>query len=155
MKIELILLGKTKEDYLDRGIKDYAQRLNHYTQVNLNYLKVKKQNSKSEFEIKRYESRLLNEHLVDDSFSLVLDSSGQQYSSERFADLISTLEQKGVKKMSCVIGGPLGLAVEQLEAADLVFSLSQLTFTHDMSRLILLEQLYRAYSIKAGTRYHK
>ncbi len=155
MKIELILLGKTKEDYLDRGIQDYTQRLRHYIPVDLKYIKVKTQKAQNEIEIKRYESRLVDGHVTAGSFRCALDSSGKQYESERLADLIGTLEQQGIKKMSFVIGGHLGLDAHQLETADLVLSLSKMTFTHDMSRLILLEQLYRAFSIKAGTKYHK
>ena len=155
MKIELILLGKTKEDYLAQGIEDYYQRLRRYTRVNLNFIKVRKLNSQSESEIKKQESRLIDAAISGDSYRVALDSSGRQYRSRELADQISTLEQKGVKKMSCVIGGHLGLATEQLEAANLILSLSKMTFTHDLSRLILLEQLYRAYNIKAGTSYHK
>jgi len=155
MKIELILLGKTKEDYLAQGIEDYYQRLRRYTRVDLNFIKVRKLNSQSEPEIKKQESRLIDANISGDSYRVALDSSGRQYRSRELAVLISTLEQKGVKKMSCVIGGHLGLAAEQLEAANLLLSLSKMTFTHDLSRLILLEQLYRAYSIKAGTSYHK
>lgn len=155
MKIELILLGKTKEEYLDRGIQDYAQRLRHYIPLDLKYIKVKTQKNQNELEIKRHESGLLDGHITAGSYRCALDNSGKQYESEKLADLIGTLEQQGIKNMSFVIGGHLGLDAQQLEAADLVLSLSKMTFTHDMSRLILLEQLYRAFSIKAGTKYHK
>ncbi len=155
MKIELILLGKTKEDYLDRGIQDYAKRLQRYTPVDLKYIKTRTQKKQTDPEIKRSESRLVDDHLTSGSFRCALDSSGNQYESEKLAELISTLEQQGIKHMSFVIGGHLGLDPEQLAAADLVLSLSKMTFTHDMSRLILLEQLYRAFCIKAGTKYHK
>ena len=95
MKIELLLLGKTKEDYLAAGIKDYSRRLRRYVPVELKYLRTKTRNAQSGSEIKGHESRLLNDHLFPGSFRMALDSSGNQYSSEKLAELLTNLELRG------------------------------------------------------------
>lgn len=155
MKIELLFLGKTKEPYLQQGIDDYSARLAQYSQVELVEIKLKKQRGKSADEIRDYESRLLDKRIRPGSYRVALDGCGRNYSSEAFADFITDLENRAVKTLSFVIGGPLGLARAQRDQADSVLSLSAMTFTHDMVRLLLLEQLYRAYAIKAGSQYHK
>ncbi len=155
MKIEILLLGKTKSSYLQQGIDDYRQRLSRFTTVELVDIKVKKPAARSESEIKADESRLLDRKISDSAYRVALDSRGIQLSSEGFTLLLEGLEQRSIQRLSFIIGGPLGLAEEQLEKADQVLSLSMMTYTHDMVRLLLLEQLYRAYTIKAGTRYHK
>ena len=81
---------------------------------------------------------------------IALDSRGRQYSSEDFAQVISDWEQRGVKGACYLIGGPTGLSEQVLNAADLCLSLSKMTFTHDMVRMLLIEQIYRAYTIKGG-----
>jgi 23S rRNA (pseudouridine1915-N3)-methyltransferase len=101
------------------------------------------------------ESNLIDQCVGHGCHRIVLDISGKLFSSEELSELITSLENKAVKKVSFIIGGPLGLADAQLKKADLVISLSRMTFTHDMVRLLVLEQLYRAYTIKAGEKYHK
>ncbi len=155
MKLEILLLGKTKEDYLQQGINDFVKRLAKFNPVELLEIKVKKQSTRNDEQIKAYESDLLDGKIGPASFRVVLDSRGKRFSSEQFAEFLSELELRSVPTASFIIGGPLGLAAAQLEKADLVLSLSEMTFTHDMTRLLLLEQLYRAYTIKAGTAYHK
>lgn len=155
MKIELLLLGKTKDDYLQKGIDEFVKRLSRYTSIELIEIKVPRHGSRAASEILEQESNLLEKKIRKGSFRVVLDSGGRHYSSEAFSSFISDLEIQAVSMVSFIIGGPLGLADEQRTKSDHLLSLSQMTFTHDMSRLILLEQLYRAYTIKAGTRYHK
>ena len=155
MKIEILLLGKTKSIYLQHGIDDYYKRLRRFTAVELVEIKVKKPSTKSEAEIKSAESRLIELRISDPAYRIVLDSTGRQLSSEDFAMFLDGLEQRSIQNLSFIIGGPLGLAPEQLDKADQVLSLSKMTFTHDMVRLLLVEQLYRAYTIKSGTKYHK
>jgi 23S rRNA (pseudouridine1915-N3)-methyltransferase len=155
MRLEILLLNKTKDSYLQQGVADYLQRLRRYAPVELIEIKLRNLTSRSDSEIKAQESALLDRRAAEGSYRIALDSRGQQYSSEEFATLLTELENRATKRVSFIIGGPLGLAVEQLQRADQVLSLSALTFTHDMTRLILLEQIYRAYTIKAGTSYHK
>ena len=155
MKLEVLLLNKTKEPYLQQGINDYQTRLKRIIPVDLIEIKVKKLSARSDLEIKAVESAMIDKRTTQGSYRIALDFGGQQLSSEAFASLLSELEQRSLQTVSFIIGGPLGLADEQLHRADRVLSLSEMTFTHDMARLILLEQIYRAYTIKAGTRYHK
>ena len=155
MRLEVLLLNKTKESYLQQGVADYLHRLQRYGSIELVEIRVKNLSSKSDAEIKAQESVLLDRRATEGSYRIALDSGGQQFSSVKFAALLTELENRAVKSVSFIIGGPLGLAEEQLRRADQVLSLSHMTFTHDMTRLILLEQIYRAYTIKAGTSYHK
>jgi len=155
MKIELPFLGKTKERYLENGINDFYSRLSHYVSVVIKPIKVKPLKGQTAVQTMTSESNLIDQCVGAGCYRIVLDSSGKLLSSEDLSELITTLENQAVKKVSFIIGGPLGLAGEQLKKADLVISLSRMTFTHDMARLLVLEQLYRAYTIKAGEKYHK
>ena len=138
MKHELLFLGKTKEPFLADGIDDYAGRLAHYTAVAIEILKEKRKPGQDEA-----------------ALVVALDGGGQALSSPELAALVSRWEERGVKLVNYLLGGHLGLAESVLARADFCLSLSKLTFTHGMARLILLEQLYRAYTIKAGEKYHK
>ena len=156
MKIIIPFLGKTKAEYLQKGIKDYCNRLNHYTRVEIKELKLKKSfSAKTDFELKRQENELINSCLEKKTFRIALDIKGKQFRSEAFSDLLTRLENRGVQQAAFIIGGPVGLAEEQLDMADMVISLSSMTFPHDIARFLLVEQLYRAYTIKAGEKYHK
>ena len=155
MKFELLLLGKTKDSYLTEGIAEFSKRLQHYTKVSVKCIQHKKKAQWSEEQEKDEDGRLLLSHVPTGALKVILDFRGRQFSSEGLADQISQWEQQGVKQVSLLIGGPLGHSPELVAQADLLLSLSQMTFTHDMTRLFLLEQLYRAYTIKAGEKYHK
>ncbi|MCX5870233.1 MAG: 23S rRNA (pseudouridine(1915)-N(3))-methyltransferase RlmH [Deltaproteobacteria bacterium] len=155
MKFELLLLGKTKDSYLAEGITEFTKRLQHYTKVSVKCIQHKKKSQWSEEQEKEEDGRLLLSHVPAGALKVILDFRGRQFTSEGLADLIGQWEQQGVKQVSLLIGGPLGHAKELVAQADLLLSLSQMTFTHDMTRLFLLEQLYRAYTIKAGEKYHK
>ncbi len=155
MKIELPFLGKTKDSFIDQGIKEYSGRLKHYTALNINILKVKKKQSWTEEQERCEEGRVLLDLLPPGTLRVVLDASGKQLSSVELSERISGWEQEGRKNAAFLIGGPTGHSKEVLKQADFLLSLSRMTFTHDMVRLFLLEQLYRAYTIKAGEKYHK
>lgn len=154
MKYDILLLGKTKENFLSTGIQEYLKRLKHYTTVTLRELKPKKVKGGEQY-IKDQEAALLLDAVKPSTYMVALDERGRTCTSREFAEIITKLELQGVKHVSFLIGGPLGLSSTILERARLSLSLSQMTFTHDMVRLFLLEQLYRAYTIKAGEKYHK
>ncbi len=155
MKYELLLLGKTKDSYLTEGIAEFSKRLQHYTRISIKFIQHKKKGQWNEEQEKEEDGRLLLSHVPAGALKVILDFRGSQVSSEGLADLIGQWEQQGVKQVSLLIGGPLGHSQELVAQADLLLSLSLMTFTHDMTRLFLLEQLYRAYTIKAGEKYHK
>jgi len=156
MKIELLFLGKTKEPYLAEGISDHIGRLSHYTRLEVKEVKERGRNSKlAAHTLIEAEGRLLLQAKMKSSLLVALDRSGRGLSSEEFARKIKTWEGQGAKGLSFIIGGPLGLSPAVMRQADFILSFSQMTFTHEMARLILVEQIYRAYTINAGTRYHK
>ncbi|MBC8207937.1 MAG: 23S rRNA (pseudouridine(1915)-N(3))-methyltransferase RlmH [Desulfobulbaceae bacterium] len=155
MILELLLLGKTKDTYLAHGIDEFSGRLSHYCRLSLRYLKVKKKLGRTVEADVGEEGRLLLSQIPAGNLVVALDSTGRQFTSEELARQIETWELRGEKGISFLIGGPLGLSPAVVARADLVLSLSKMTFTHDMVRLFILEQLYRAYTIKAGEKYHK
>ena len=155
MKIVMPFLGKTKDSFIEQGIKEYSGRLRHYTVLNLTTLKIKKKKGWTSVQERQEEGRVLLSIVSPATVKVVLDSSGKQLASEELAELISRWEQEGRKQVAFLIGGPTGHNSEVLAQADFRLSLSRMTFTHDMVRLFLLEQLYRAYTIKAGEKYHK
>ena len=155
MKVELIFLGKTKDKFITEGIAEYKKRLSHYTSVSIKVVKSKIKQQGSDELLKEQEGELLLNNVAKGSFVVVLDALGKQYSSEQLSSLIDKWEQQGVRLVTFLIGGPLGLSEKVIQRADMVLSLSRLTFTHDMVRMLLLEQLYRGYTIKRGEKYHK
>lgn len=157
MKFEFLFLGKTRESYLANGIDDYTNRLKYYVPLNIKILKDKRlrKNDDRGPGIIEQEGRILLAAKSKSTLLVALDKSGRQMSSEDLAGLLETWEKMGTKGVTFIIGGPLGLASSIVEKADQVISLSSMTFTHEMSRLILMEQLYRAFTIKAGGKYHK
>ncbi len=156
MRLELLFLGKTRESYLAAGIEDYSKRLKHYTQVNIKILKERRRaKDTSAARIMATEGEILLANIPKSSLLVALDSAGRQFSSEELAGTLGLWADQGRKNAVFVIGGPLGLAPAVLKKADLALSLSRMTLTHEMARLVLLEQIYRAYTILAGEQYHK
>ena len=152
---ELPFLGKVKDAYISVGIEEYIQRLRHYTTLSVLHLKDRGKKKGRQADPAEQEGEILLQTVAGGALVVALDAGGEQYTSEGFADVVSSWEQRGVKQVSYLIGGPTGLGRTVLERADILLSLSKMTFTHDMVRLLLLEQLYRAYTIKAGEKYHK
>ena len=156
MKLQLICPGKTSEAYLSAGIDDFCKRINRYASISIHCLKTRRYGAKeSSKKIKVEEAELLLARLSKQTFSIALDLSGREVDSVEFSRLLTLWEDQGRREVSFLVGGPFGLASSVVDRADCVLSLSRMTFTHEMVRLILLEQIYRAYSIKAGTGYHK
>jgi 23S rRNA (pseudouridine1915-N3)-methyltransferase len=154
MNIECVFLGQTSEAYLEKGIADFQKRLERYCQVRVKVVKERKGRMADQVRIDT-EGRDLLEQIEPKSFVVVLDRSGRQVGSEVFASLFQQWQDQNRRSASFVIGGALGLSREVVDAADMVLSLSMMTFTHEMARMILLEQIYRAFTILAGTKYHK
>lgn len=154
MKFVIPFLGKTRESYLDAGIRDFAGRLSRFALVDLPVLKERHSHKEPDEVIKAAEAALLIEH-APSGFQVALDPSGKSFDSPALANLLTRWEGQGIATVCFFIGGHLGLHRSVLERADLVLSLSPLTFTHEMTRLILLEQLYRASTLRFGHNYHK
>ncbi|OGQ97221.1 MAG: hypothetical protein A2521_15680 [Deltaproteobacteria bacterium RIFOXYD12_FULL_57_12] len=157
MKLELLFLGKTREAYLEAGINDFAKRLGRYVPAEIRVLRDVRRLGRGDSDARAMaaEAEILLAAVPKGAVRVVLDHGGRQFSSEQLARQLTSWEEEGRRQVAFLIGGPTGLAPAVLEGADLVISLSRLTFTHELARLILLEQLYRAYTIKAGEQYHK
>jgi len=155
MRIDLFFLGKTKNDYLAAGIDDFCGRLKRYAEIKVRILKDVKPATKPDLQIKREEGALLVSRFAPKSLLIALDPGGRQLSSEKLADCLADWQDSGRSHISIILGGALGLADEVLARADLVLSLSKMTFTHEMARLIIVEQLYRSFNILQDTGYHK
>ena len=155
MKVLIPLLGKTREGYLDAGIRDYAGRLSRFVSVEMPVLRERCSHRESDETIKRSEASQLLEQAQGASLRVALDPRGATPDSHELAALLGKWEGQGIATLCFLIGGHLGLHGSVLEQCQVQLSLSRLTFTHEMTRLILLEQLYRACTIKAGHKYHK
>ena len=155
MKFILPFVGRTREKYLDQGIGDYHTRLQRYVPVEIRVVREKHSRNDPDKIIMAREAELLLSQCPRPSFLVALDPAGRQQSSEEMARTLENWENRGLQNVVFLIGGYLGLDPSILQRADLTWSLSRLTFTHEMTRFILLEQLYRACSIKAGHNYHK
>ena len=155
MKILLLVIGKTDEDYLVTGIKKYVGRLGHYVSFEMKEIPdIRNRKTLSEDQQKKAESFLLLQQLQPGDQVVLLDENGKQYSSVAFAENLEKLMASGAKRIVFVIGGPYGFAQEVYDKADAKLSLSPMTFSHQMVRLVFVEQLYRAFTILKGEPYH-
>lgn len=159
MKISIITVGKLKEKYLKQGIDEYLKRLSAYAKVEIIEVadeKAPEHLSEAEMEeVKRKEGERILSHLSEDTYVITLEISGRMLSSEQLAAKIDELSTYGKSKLAFIIGGSLGLSKEVQNRSDLALSFSKMTFPHQLMRLILLEQIYRAYRINRGEPYHK
>ena len=155
MKILLLVIGKTDEDYLITGIKKYVGRLGHYVSFELKEIPdIRNRKTLSEDQQKKAESFLLLQQLQPGDHVVLLDENGSQYSSTAFAENLEKLMASGAKRIVFIVGGPYGFAQEVYDKANAKMSLSPMTFPHQMVRLIFVEQLYRAFTILKGEPYH-
>lgn len=154
MKFIFPFLGKTREKYIDEGIRDYVKRLSRFAQVEIKILRTSSPKNIPDDVYRQKEAELLLNAVSQPSYLVALDTEGKKINSPDLAGVIEEWEQSGIQSICFLIGGHLGLHEDVRTKADMVLSLSQFTFTHEMSRLILLEQLYRAWMIKSGQKYH-
>jgi 23S rRNA (pseudouridine1915-N3)-methyltransferase len=155
MKIDLVLIGKSDQKYLQEGIDIYLKRLKHYCQFEMKVIPdLKSTKSLSEEQQKEKEGELILNLIKDSDFVMLLDERGESLSSVDYAQFIEKRQVAGTRKLSFVIGGPYGFSKEVYAKANAKLSLSAMTFSHQMVRLIFVEQLYRAYTIINGEPYH-
>jgi len=155
MQIDLIVVGKTNVDYLNIGINDYLQRLKHYINFNLTVLPdVKNAKSLTQEQLKVKEGQLILKGLNKSDLLVLLDENGKHYSSVAFSQYIESQIHTGRKRLIFVIGGAYGFSSEVYARANAKVALSRMTFSHQMVRLIFVEQLYRAMTILKGEPYH-
>ncbi len=155
MKITFLLSGKTDRSYLLEGVHLYEKRLSHYASFRIEVIpEVKKYKSLSHEELKRKEGALILKKLGKEHFVVLLDENGKEYSSVEFAGFIERHMAITGKDLIFVVGGPFGFSREVYKRSDMKLSLSQMTFSHQLVRLVFLEQLYRAFTIIRGEPYH-
>ena len=156
LKISIIVVGRTRSPFLKDGESFYLERLRNYVQVDWVEVKpVKISRGRQATEILAAEGDKIAQKVAQNDYLVCLDRSGNQYDSETLAAWLDSLFNRGEQRVSFIIGGPLGLSKDILNRSRETLALSQLTLTHEMSRLILLEQLYRAFTILRGEKYHK
>ena len=155
MKVKLLLVGKSVEGFLQSGIMLYTNRLKHYVPFEMTVISELKQTSALSLEqIKEREGELILARLKSSDDVILLDERGKMYSSEEWARHLEQKMTYGSQDLVFVIGGAYGFSEQVYQRADGKLSLSQMTFSHQMVRLIFVEQLYRAFTIIKGEPYH-
>lgn len=153
MRLRVIWLGKTKDARMRALIEDYLQRLQHF--VDCEVTEIRESGSASRKVGIAKDSKRISDALRREAITVLLDPDGKEFSSPGLAEQIQKWENSGVKEVEFIIGGPQGVTKDLGVQADKRWSLSRLTLTHEMVRVLLLEQLYRAYTIKHGLPYQK
>ena len=155
MKIKLIVVGKTQAKYLKQGEDEYLKRLLHYTKFEEIVIPDIKNGSRlPKTELKQKEGTLILSKLENVDELVLLDDKGEQYTSMGFSNFISNKIMNRTKSLVFVVGGAYGFSDALYERSNSKFSLSKMTFSHQMVRLIFKEQLYRAFTILKGEKYH-
>jgi 23S rRNA (pseudouridine1915-N3)-methyltransferase len=155
MKITLLLTGKTEEGWIKTGFAQYLKRLEHYCTLEVIEIPALKQSGKiSAAEQNKAEGELQLAKISASDRLVLMDEKGKEFSSQGLAAWIEKQQSAGHKRVVFLIGGPFGFSDKVYERANERISLSQMTFSHQMVRVILAEQLYRAYTITKGEKYH-
>jgi 23S rRNA (pseudouridine1915-N3)-methyltransferase len=154
MKIRLLTVGKTSESWAKEGISVFEKRLKHYCSFSIEEHSVPGLKGLNQEQQKVAEGKFILAKLSPGERMILLDENGTGMSSEKFAEWISKQQNSGVKSVVFVVGGPFGFSEEVYKAAVGKISLSSMTFTHQMVRLFFTEQLYRAFTILKGEKYH-
>jgi len=153
MPIKIICLGKTRETWIKQGIEEYQKRLNPVWKVRWTELKdVSLKEAGTVEQVKSKEALIINKAIAPSDYLIAMDEHGKAYDSVAFAHELSELNAE--KEVVFIIGGVYGLDASILSKANLKLSFSAFTFPHQLIRLILIEQLYRAWTISSGKTYH-
>lgn len=155
MKISVICIGKTNHSFIKEGLEVYLKRIPHY--VNFEWIEIpdiKNVQKYTELQIKENEAQALLKVLPKYDLVILLDEKGKEYSSQQFAGFFQAQMNKSIKNCVLIIGGAYGFAEAIYNKAQYTIALSKMTFTHQMVRLILAEQIYRAHTIIANEQYH-
>lgn len=157
--IKIVAVGKVKESWMREGIQEYIKRLKAYEKIEIIEVedeKAPESNSLAQNEeVKRKEGEKLLKRIKDNDYVILLDLAGKQMKSEQLAAHIDSLYTMGKSSISFVIGGSLGLSKEVIQRANERWCLSQLTFPHQLARILVLEQIYRSFRILKNEPYHK
>lgn len=159
MKVSIISVGKLKERYLKDGIAEYSKRLSRFCDLRITEVEDEQApvtlSAAQEEQIKKKEAERILSKVRNGDFLIVLDAAGTKKDSEEFASVLQNCMTSGRSNIIFIIGGSLGLDADLIKKADLRLSLSDMTFPHQLARLILMEQIFRAFKIINGETYHK
>ena len=160
MNIDIICVGKLKEKYLTEAAAEYSKRLSKFCRLQIAELpetRLEAETEAAEQAVIRAESEAIEKKIKrgPDCYTVALDVRGRQLSSEELAAKLAELQVSGKSRVSFLIGGSLGMSEELMSGCDLRLSFSRMTFPHQLMRVIMLEQIYRAFKINAGEKYHK
>ena len=156
MNIKIIAVGKIKEQYLKDAIKEYEKRLMSFCSFSVVEVVAEQINDESLCEkYKEIEADRILQNIKQNSYIITLEIKGKSFSSEAFAQKIKDISNEGINDVVFIIGGVNGLHKKVSDIANLKISFSQMTFTHQMIRLLLIEQIYRAFKINANEPYHR
>lgn len=155
MNIKLLAIGKTDSSDLERLIDQYRNRLKHYIKFNLEIIPdIKNVKNLSEAQQKDKEGEAILKKINPTDFVVLLDENGKQYNSVEFANHLQKIMNMGTKQLVFIIGGPYGFSETLYEKAKGKISLSKMTFSHQMVRLFVVEQIYRGFTILKNEPYH-
>ncbi|MET7027767.1 23S rRNA (pseudouridine(1915)-N(3))-methyltransferase RlmH [Sediminicola luteus] len=155
MMIKLLAIGKTDSTHLQELISEYEQRLKHYIKFELDIIPdIKNVKNLSEVQQKEKEGEAILKRLQPTDVLVLLDEHGKQHTSIEFSNYLQKKMNAGIKRMVIVIGGPYGFSEEIYQKAQGKLSLSKMTFSHQMVRLFIVEQIYRAFTILKNEPYH-
>jgi 23S rRNA (pseudouridine1915-N3)-methyltransferase len=155
MKIKVVVVSKTEKGYIKNGMDEFVKRLSRFADFEIIEVKETPANNPDTDYILYTEGERLIEKVPFDYYKVVLDVEGKMYDSPDFAGLIERIRDFEGGKICFIIGGPLGVSEQVRDIADLRLSLSPMTFTHQFIRVMLVEQVYRAFAILNGVKYHK
>jgi len=155
MKLRILCMGKTRERFIQEGIQKYLKYLKPYVSIDMQELNEEKiTNLKDAPTVRRKEAKKIIKSLPAGTFLAALDERGEEFTSHEFAGFLDGVLQSGVREAVFVIGGAMGLDEQVTGCARKVIAMSRWTLTHEMARLVFLEQLYRAFTILKGKPYH-
>ena len=153
MRLRLVWIGKTRNEHVRALVEDYTARLMRFTRCAVTELR--ESAARDERTVRTEESKRIADALRADSFVVLLDVEGRQWSSPELAVELERWQTRGSKEVAFVVGGHLGVTAELKARADVRWSLARLTLTHELARVLLVEQLYRAHTIMRGLPYQK
>ena len=159
LHIEIICVGKLKEDYLKSAISEYLKRLSKYCSCRVIELPDEKfptpLSEADKRKVIEKESNSILSHIKENSYVIALDLKGKQYTSEEFSEKLSNIALRENSTITFLIGGTLGMSQELLEHANQLVCFSKMTFPHQLIRVFLLEQLFRSFKIQNNETYHR
>jgi len=153
MRLRVIWIGKTRQATMRTLIDDYRKRLAHFVRCEIS--EVRESGGSGDKAGIDKDSRRILDGLREGAFNVLLDPEGVEWSSQQLAEMIRRCQDNGTKELNFIVGGPNGVTEQLAARANVRWSLSKLTLTHEMARVVLLEQLYRAYTIINGLPYQK